>query len=155
MAKVVTVMGREEWLTPEKVMKEIGKSERSVQRLAAAGHLRWKLESGKRVYHADDLTRIKEEGIPARRVEPETRVLAPRVSAPLALVSVAREVARIFASPRPVDITQKLWLSLEEAAYYSGLAKRDLLTLCQAGKIVSRKSAGWKIRRASLEAFKG
>jgi excisionase family DNA binding protein len=54
-----------------------------------------------------------------------------------------------------VGVTEKLWLSLDEAAAYSGLSKADLYRLVQDGKLQGRKSPGWKIRRASLEAFEG
>jgi len=54
-----------------------------------------------------------------------------------------------------VPLNQKLWLSLEEAAAYSGLAQATLLKLSQTGDVRAVKSGGWKISRQSLETWSG
>jgi hypothetical protein len=66
----LTVLGKDEWIPSTKVITALGKSERSIQRLAAAGHLRWKQQDGRRVYHAGDVAKVKEEGIRTERSEP-------------------------------------------------------------------------------------
>jgi hypothetical protein len=68
----------------------------------------------------------------------------------LQLQAVERE-----AAVPAVRLVEKLWLSLEESVAYSGLAGADLIRLAREGKISARKSAGWRFRRASLEAFEG
>jgi hypothetical protein len=159
MAKPVAVLAHE-WVSLEHAIKQVGKSERSIQRLAAAGDLRWKLDDGtrQRLYHAGDLERIKEQGIQAGREEPQ-RALAPRASAPLALapdvISLVRDIAARITAPPSLAPSEKLWLNLEEAQTYAGLSRNRLLGLCREGKLTAMKDGGWKIRRASLEAFEG
>ena len=156
--KRAVVLARE-WLPLEYALRSLGKSERSLQRLAAAGQVRWHFEGGtrRRLYHAGDLERVKEEGIPAGREEPQ-RVTAPRgavaaLADPETRGFLENLVARVTA-PR-IGIAQKLWLSLEEAQAYSGLSRTRLLALCRAGRLVAMRDRGWRIRRASLEAFAG
>src|SRR3569833_3274420 len=56
----ITILPNEEWLTTEQVMHALGKSQRTVQKLAQAGLLKWKLvtrvgTSPGRVYDAKDV----------------------------------------------------------------------------------------------------
>ena len=142
----MTVLTRD-WMPPEDVIKLLGKSDRTIQRLAVAGHLRWKVENGtrRRVYHAGDVERVKDEGIQAGRQEPQRRALAAPSSA----------LMRLPFQPAPIGIREKLWLTLEEASELSNLAKAYLLRAVNEGKLTAVKAPGWRIRRASLEAFAG
>jgi len=181
------VLVPEEYLPSEKASQRLGKSERSLQRLAKVGVLRYRIDGKKRLYHAGDLDKIISEGIKTSREEPkppnQVATVAsrpptnwagwsPTAPQPLALtwdekfLDRLNEIAKMFAPKQnepPADqiervpIDKKLWLSLDEAAAYSGLARADLLQLCQmeTPPFVVRKSGGWKIRRASLEAFTG
>jgi hypothetical protein len=160
----VQVLDRE-WVPGNDAAGRLQKSERSLLRLANAGHVRWKLEEGtrQRVYHAGDLEKVIEEGIRAVREEPSRRTgiaLASRAGTPLAIAPEAsalmRElVDRFLATRDRVAVTEKLWLTLEEAGAYSGLGRNDLLNLCQTATLIARKSGGWRILRTSLEAFDG
>lgn len=178
MTKTVMVMGKEDWVPSETAMKQLGKSERSVQRLAAAGHLRWKLEplTKRRLYHAGDLQRVKEEGIRTQAEEPRAiapRAMTPLILAPEAMAFIKTQIEAFRAarnSERQVDLTavpirEKLWLSLEEASEYSGLSMRFLRDSIvepkyhQPGENLAGIRVGrggsWRIQRASLEAFAG
>jgi hypothetical protein len=142
----VTVLGKDEWITPAQVMRLLGKSERSVLRLATAGHLRWKLEGGKRVYHAGDVVKVKEEGIQTQRSEPQTALAPLRRALVEQLQLPARQTA-----PRP-------WLMLEEAVESSGLCAAFLLRQVKEGKIKGIRGGPHgqlRILRASLETFAG
>ncbi len=99
----------------------------------------------KPLFHAGDIARVKEEGIKTQ--EGPAAALAP--------IRKLLTGALVPAAPEPPQ--PKLWLSLEEAAAYSGLEARTLKRLCEEGKLVGIKEwrSGWKIRRASLEAFAG
>lgn len=167
----VTVLQRD-WLDAAQAVKLLGKSERSLRRLVQGGHLRSKRTEDGTVYHGGDLERIKADGVPASRVgaeageEPRRRVPGDtRHGGEVARSEVALAVPdklteffeRIVAIQAATAATSKLWLSLDEAAAYSGLARADLLELCRQEKppFDVRKSGGWKIRRASLEEYAG
>lgn len=145
-----------EWLTLEEAMRALGKSRKTIERLVASQELKSQLEErqgrkSERVYSAEDVERLKRQ--------PATQALAPRQQVQLALPELGKEIGsairELADQPERVGITLKLWLSLEEATLYSGLAKRDVLKLARDGRIVARKSGGWKILRKSLEAFEG
>lgn len=173
------------------VMRDLGKSKATVDRLVAAGALGSTLVERKgrkdeRVYLAEDVARLKREAEQRAAAKPPPSEVAVRKNGATGMVSILpelvgllRELAssqRKLALPEPeqkppptVPVTQKLWLTLDEAVEYSGLARADLVNLCKlavlasqegldphsAQRIVVRKSNGWKILRRSLEAFEG
>ena len=159
------VIGKQEWLTLEEAAKQLGKSERSVQRLAAADQLRCKVDEAThhRLYHSGDIERIKEEGIRTERGEPP-QALATRATASLSLSrETAQELLNRFQNQ--VRITEKLWRNLEEAAAYSGLSVRFLRDSIVApehyrpGENLIGMRAGrrgsWRIRRGESGGVRG
>jgi hypothetical protein len=174
LKKTVEIGGRD-WLPVEDVMRTLGKSERSIQRLAAAGHLRWTFQHGSRMrlYHAGDVERVLEGGIQTERLparEPgavhEAQMAGPAVMAvtttPVALSSETssffERLVEKIAAPRGVGVTDKLWLTLEEAVAYSGLSVAAILAGIAEEKIVSGnlgRHGRRVVRRASLEAYRG
>jgi hypothetical protein len=163
----------EEYVTLGDAEKALGKSSRSVYRLVNAGHLRYREnpQSGEREYHAGDLLRIKENGILARREtvtrDSETTPQARRDTVPpleivpktetflMDLVTHAATAVAGATVSRPVPVTQKLWLTIDEASSYSGRTKAWLERASRAGTIQAELDGGWKIRRESLEAYGG
>lgn len=159
------------------VLNELGKGAKTVERLVKGGELRskWVPRPGmkpERVYSAEDLMKLKEAHAKRReRTALAIPIRPPQQTDRLALVMKefmerinmrvdrlqlqATEAAVAAAEPAPVRITEKLWLSLKEAIAYSGLAGADLIQQAKDGKITSRKSAGWRFLRRSLEAFEG
>jgi excisionase family DNA binding protein len=60
--------------------------------------------------------------------------------------------------PAELRLTEKLWLSLEEAAALTGFSESFLARNVEQGTIAAVKGGpheSWRIRRASLEAFEG
>ena len=55
------------------------------------------------------------------------------------------------ATPTAPPIERKLFLTLAEAAAYSGLPKSYLHGLIGEGKLKAIKAGGWRIRRSDLE----
>lgn len=153
------------------VMNELGKGAKTVERLVKGGELRskWVPRPGmkpERVYSAEDLTKLKESHAKRRErtaLAVPSRPQSPRLDPLAALNAIlerwSKQPLQIPAPPTPpepaVRITEKLWLSLKEAIAYSGLAGADLIQQAKDGKITSRKSAGWRFLRRSLEAFEG
>lgn len=178
-AKVKTAaVLQKEWVPLEEAVRMLDKSERSIQRLFAAGYLRRKSDesTGEFLYHAGDLLTIREKGIRTSRqdgasgVKRDATPATPNGAGRLpidALTSVLREL--IASNLRPpqiaasneaakpevdVPITLKLWLKMREAQALSGLRRSQLLDLIEAGKLQAfyDKYEGWKVRRVSLEA---
>jgi hypothetical protein len=139
-----------EWVGMDEAEILLGKSQKTVERLAAAGELRSMLEpregrKPQRVYHAGDLQRIKQENIRSQQPEPKQ----PRL---LAAPAVPNAVATFDV------LTKKLWLSLEEAAAYSGFSESALRGMIEQQAVAALKAGphgAWCIRRKSLEGFAG
>lgn len=114
-----------------------------------------------RVYLIEDLERQAKEKKARETLRPRD-LAAPRSSAkPDAIAALMALLERLLpqqqqlAAPAAPPAAPRLWLSLDEAAEFSGLAKCDLLDLCQANVLIARKSGGWKIQRKSLREFAG
>jgi predicted DNA-binding transcriptional regulator AlpA len=109
----------------------------------------------------------KKDVRPPSAVAPKPPAVALALAAPVAATSQALEKVAAgivgftsafdsFTQRKPsVPITEKLWLSLEEAEELSGLARATLLKLAQSGAVAALKSGGWRLQRKSLEAFNG
>lgn len=161
------------------VMNDLGKGAKTVERLVASGDLRSQMVprpgmKPERVYLYEDVKKLKEAHAKRRERTAVVAIRPPREPQSDRLVQVMKEfmerinmqVGRLqlqateqavetAAAEPAVRLTEKLWLSLEEAIAYSGLAGADLIREAKAGKITSRKSAGWRFLRRSLEAFEG
>lgn len=165
------------YVSRERAIEILEKSETSIERLVRTGEIASRLfpAPGRRpirYYTEESLTKFKEleeRKIAARppsqlvktvialkqqrHAEAEPTSLA--LAVPDAAVNTLRELVERWLAPKPVPLTEKLWLSLDESVELSGLARTDLLSLIAKGSVSARKSGGWRIRRASLEAFEG
>lgn len=153
---------KREWLPIEAAVEESARSERSLQRLAAAGHLRTQRVrvEGRLMtqYHAGDLQRIKEEGILASRVGQERNGALVRSieSAPPAIAAPERAPDGREKPLPPISVEPvRLWLPLSEASVYSGLSRTFLRQAVRAGKLKAVRAPGLRIQRESLERFSG
>jgi hypothetical protein len=96
----------EEWMTVEEARKRLGKSQRSLQKLAKAGHLRTKRQpregrGPETLYFAEDVERLVHNA-PPKRARPalETAATASKYSRALAITSdkPTREMQNAFLS---------------------------------------------------------
>lgn len=159
------------YLDRRTALETLGVSEATLDRMASDGRVASKTEprpgrKPERVYSAQDVERLKAEKEKRREARPPS-ALAPKTQLMLPAFDGVAEAMRELASSlayrvddereRSENFTlrEKLWLTLEEAAAYSGLARRDLVRLRREGKLVARKSGGWKYLRRSLEEFAG
>jgi hypothetical protein len=159
-----------EWPTEAEAAAMLGTSVKTISRYASQGKIEIlkRPRPGKKpenVCNPQDVEKLKptahvmpESGLalvpngnhPVRRASSEFVPLVPALGALIETISTAIQTMR--TEP---DGNGKLWLTIEEAQSYSGLCRKDLLRLCRDGKLEARKSPGWRIRRASLEAFAG
>jgi len=169
-----------EWLTVDQVMTKLNLSQRSIYRLRVDQRIRWKKRrdvDGKQptpVFHPGDVENeykrmYGDELAPALLEAPAsssdkqlTKALPEKVGTSVkihrpapasavldtnALLALAQGIAA--AVPAPV----KAFLTLPEAAAYTGLTETYLRRQCKEGAIPSIRDRGTKIRKADLDRF--
>lgn len=159
------------WLTKQQAADAIGVSTKTVEQLAKDRKIqaaRWKRpETGATivVYHPGDVQRIREERnpdaepfvLPAESLHFPSDSKAVAVSTPPQnFMDFLHAVASQNSEKRSeVRLSERLFLSLEQAADYTGLGVGHLRRLIADGKLIPLKGAGPRgaavIRRADLE----
>jgi excisionase family DNA binding protein len=107
-----------------------------------------------RLYRAESVSGLAKTGtvVPVLTPKPPTKT---EISAQRHVMASLHEVMTKFLEQNRVSVRHKIWLSLEEAQAYSGRSRKYLLKLVKEGRIFAEKDGGWRIHRASLEAFAG
>lgn len=163
-----TGAGYDDWPDKETTAQLIGCSTKLVEQLAQEGKLQMvKARRGnsgpaRALYHPKDVKRVAAE----RNPEASTFVLPPAGKQ-----DTVRDVIRrpepgfdaVFATlragidewlgkARPVELKDKTYLTLAEAAEFAGLPKEYIRRRAVEGSILAIKTgAGWRIKRAELE----
>jgi excisionase family DNA binding protein len=163
------------WPTKAEAAQIIGCSTKTIESLAQSGKLqqssRRRVETGAliAVYHPGDVERIRRERNP-EAVTPFVVTASQNHSETSREAAVARPqpqqgeilqalLAALSANsqrlPEPaVRTSEKLFLSISEAADFSGLPRSYVREQMRAGKLPAIKTgAGWRIRRADLSAL--
>jgi excisionase family DNA binding protein len=153
------------WLTKQQAADAIGVSAKGVERLAKARKLQqflWRRPSGGqpiKVYAPDDVERL------AHQKQPEKEFLVPPAAgndgelAPVGKSMNAQAfLAALIATIQQAAETQSrhvetLFLTIPEAAQYTGLTQAFIRRQCQSGELHAIKDSGWKIHRTRLEAL--
>jgi excisionase family DNA binding protein len=78
-----------------------------------------------------------------------------RVLGVIARLTSDGAAATVAASTPKVPITQKAYLTLDEAVEYSGLTKSYLLMLIRQSRLLAVKTGGWRVSRRSVESLGG
>lgn len=159
------------WFTVAEVAARLQTSEKTIMRYGDRRmiEVRKRPRVGKKpenVYNPADVEKL----MPAAHVMPREIVPAVRnVSAPAPRLQIDTLLERIAntietrmietkqTSQIPaVEIVHKLWLTLDEAAAYSGFARERLHAAITAGELRGEKRGphgAWIVPRAALEAF--
>lgn len=165
------------WPTKQEAAAVIGVSTKFIEQLAKEKKMqsaKWKRpETGAwvSVYHPDDVDRLRKE----RNPDAPPFVLLPAspgddaphsptdITQAVAVRDPATEFLQALAAAvvgpgsqnsgrHSVRIAERLFLTLPEAAEYSGLPQAHLRRLMTDGKLTGVKTgSGWRIRRADLE----
>ncbi len=164
------------WLTKAQAAEAIGVSTKFVEQLAKEK----KLQAAKRkqpetgawvsVYHPDDVERLRKERNPEAEaftlpaVEPAAGVASDPDGKPNAVAIRQQSPTDFFKALAAavgssqnsqnlnVRVAERLFLTIPEAADYSGLPQAHLRRLMTEGKITALKTgSGWRIRRVDLE----
>jgi hypothetical protein len=146
-----------QWIPKQDAAEQLGYSYRTLERKI----IKLKLRTVQRdvpgrhpitVLHPADFEKLKSQVIPATPVpleEEDGKELEPRPSLPPAV----REFAASLLGTLPYP-PRKLFLTLREAADYSGLPEAELHRLIDSGELKARKTKSWtRISQRSLEAL--
>lgn len=173
-----------QWLTKQQAAEAIGCSTKYIELLASEKQIqmvKWKRpEGGPRinVYHPSDVESLRKKRnpdqgafvVPAK--EGKTSALVPRSKLPPMLPELTdaeyQAMNRFFRfqemqalpdgstsrTSQNVRIAERLFLTLREAAEYSGLPKAHILRLLKDKTLAGSKTGlGWRIPRAALEHY--
>ena len=134
------VLSTEGWPTKEQAAERCLTSTKSIERLAAQGKLRqaWRPVDGRkdvRVYNPDDVQRIREQRLADRRPELKgeasgTALATTAGAAPpaLRLTPELQALVSVLATAIPAASVAppSLWLTLEQAAAWTGIMKAEI-----------------------------
>jgi excisionase family DNA binding protein len=157
-AAAVVVSG--EWMISQEAERRLNIARRTLQEWTQKGFIRWKPNPDlrrERLYSAADVHKLAATGGPPRQApaEPRARQMPGATFHAQHLLAAPDGEA---GKPAELRLTEKLWLSLEEAAALTGFSVLFLTRKIADGTIAAVKGGphgSWRIRRASLEAFEG
>ena len=147
----------ENWMTKAEVRLKTGVSERTLERKIQAGELRREFRNipGRKplaILNPEDVKKLTEKTlspIPMKKAATETAITQRGL---LPKPDRADTTAFLAAlSPSRLTVDKKLYLTLKEAAEYSGLPITYLKRKVQEKGIPAVKIGGWRIRREDLE----
>jgi len=139
-----------EWIPKPEAARRLGVTERTVDRMIAAGKLErtWRRVPGRRdlaVIHPGQLAALEAATVQAPAAASPPPAAADGAIAAAELIEALDRLARAL-KPAP------LWLTLDEAVEYSGLSRELLKQLIRARKLpLLRDGEARKVRRRDLE----
>ena len=153
------------WYTKQDAATKIGVSMKTIEQYAKAGRIqaaKWKRPSGGprvMVYAPIDVDRLATER--QDNAEPPFVLPAGANGNGHALARVASSTpdgaailqAMLATFQKASESSEKLYLTIPEAAEFSGLSEAYIRRACQANTLAAIKDGGWKIKRAALLAL--
>lgn len=152
------------WLTKSEAAAALNIGEKTIERYAAKGKIQqsWRRVEGRRpiaVYNPADIEALKAEHFQAEFVMPEeknglavqTQRQQPGNGKPS--MDMERFFGAMAAAVQIPARKEKLFLTLEEAAEFSGLPQAYLTRAIKSGELPAIKSGKVFIRRRDLEKF--
>ena len=147
----------DDWKTKAEAAEILGCSEKTVERYAKQKRIQKVLRRnpGRKampVFHPGDIETLRAEAVrlkpfPVDQTTTQALALPARQGAVEMLVNLLAD----RVSPPATAARHKLFLSLAEAADYSGMSQGWLRQKIREGELPAIKTRGWKVRRADLE----
>ncbi|MGO9893114.1 MAG: helix-turn-helix domain-containing protein [Bryobacteraceae bacterium] len=154
------------WLPKTVAAARLGISERTLDRLVAGGKgpaCTRRQRKGKRpevVFDPSEVEAIASAVtavvVSESSIEERAAELRPSNGVPASdVLALVRQLVSVTPPPAPeaASVSAKLFLTLPEAAAYTGLTKGLLRRMVAEGLLAARKDRGWKIRRVALESI--
>lgn len=143
---------KQEWIPKAEAAQMLGVSTREIERKAAAGRIQMKKvrlpgdKTDRAVYLTDDIDRVKQER--------EAGAMQLTVAQGHALPSAVPAWLAAVLQPRTEPIN-KAWLTLDEAAAYSGLPAPEISRLVRGLNVhaIGHGHKTWRIQRESLDEW--
>ena len=164
-----------DWLPLPEAAALLGRSPRTVERLAQANLIQTRSEPrpgrtrAETLYSAADIQKAKRSDNPDNSDNPaiptkavtefpstvasSTSKWSPAVLKAMQRFNEALTAQRLLREAESPRLTERLYLSLDEAQTLSGLGKAFLLREVKRGRLVACKAPGWRIQRESLETW--
>jgi excisionase family DNA binding protein len=153
------------WLSLNETMRTLGKSQRTIQKLVKAKHLKSKRlprdgRGPEPVYWGADVERLAGESPKPQPAEPKlpakVSIVAPKPAAQIVeTAAIVKVLCEQFRAEREHEHATE-FLTLPEASSLLRLPKAHLLRAIVDGRLAAVKAGGsWRIRRSTLEAFEG
>ncbi len=149
----------DEWKTKEEAAQLLQVGVKTVERYAKADKIRreYRRIPGRRplpVYNPEDIEKIRQENVPMTPAEPQPSQALTRKLDPAAFLSaLLQNVQNGNGQPSKVRLSEKLYLTLNEAAEFTGLSKTLLRRKIHDGELTALRDGGFKIRREDLESL--
>ena len=149
----------DQWKTRAEAAASLECSEKTVDRYATQGRIQklMRPNPGRRktpVFNASDIERLRADSaqidafpVPAGRASLLPLEQPGNAPALAALIDFAAHMA----APPAVRVKDKIFLTLREAAAYTGLTRASLRRRIQDETLEAFKDGGWKIRRNHLD----
>jgi len=159
------------WPTKQQAANLIGVSTKTIENYVKDGKIKqakWKRPAGGpklAVYNPEDVNRL------AHRMSAAVIVDSPGAAPPasgagggtsgheqLAPIGPALNGAALIETilrtlQKTSETSEKLFLTIPEAAQFTGLTETYIRRACQAGTLAAIKDGGWKIKRTALAAL--
>lgn len=152
------------WLPKREAAAHLGVAEKTLERMSKRGEVQQATRKrpgspGEVVYHPGDIERIAAQMakppapfvMPADAPQNALAKLEPSAAPAVHQMTFAAMAEMLRPAVDRVRITERLFLTVDEAAEYSGLPKSYIRQQITEGKLGMRTGAGWRIRRADLE----
>ncbi len=151
------------WPTKQAAAEAIGVSTKTIENYVKEGKIKqrsWKRPTGGpklAVYNPEDVNRLAHRMSSAVIVEAGGGAATGEQLAPIGPASPMNGAALIETILRTIQKTsetsEKLFLTIPEAAEFTGLSDAYIRRACKAGTLAAIKDGGWKIRRTALVAL--
>lgn len=158
------------WYTKQDAAAKIGVSTKTVEKFAANRLLqraKWRRPTGGAIltiYAREDVERLATERVSGAVTEP---FVVPPPASPaksnghtLAPIVTGRNgdgtailQAMLHTFQKASETSEKLYLTIPEAAEFTGLSAAYIRRACQAGTLAAIRDGSWKIKRAALAAL--
>ena len=151
----------DDWKTKAEAAEILSCSQKTIERMAAQKRIQkiMRRNPGRKatpVYHPGDIEAIRSDSVQFEGFHvgrDEEQVMAMALPPPQSGDDRPAPLSADRDSPVPATTAprHKLFLTLDEAADYSGMPKAWLLRKIEKGELSAIEAGGWRIRRADLE----
>lgn len=155
-------MPQVDYISKDAAAKQLNLSVRRVQDLAKDGKIKSKLERNPETGHMTLMFHAGDVAAYQQRQEEASKLPAPRLKDGMIGVPFRQPFMPFVATtpPEPVFAVPQAWLTLDQAASYSGLPASFLRSLIDSGTLAAfdtgpRPGGRWRVAKRDLDTLQG